>query len=189
MSSFPVVHVVTAANLSAHDPPNVGSSSTSSTQSTGWLLVPQQFSTQLGSSDPNVAALMLHISKYREQVFRPSCSHGLLLLSLSTPCLRVVLALSSCRRVVPLVRAFRRNAPASRFVEPSPDWCLGGTDSIPHLLSSPPTPAEHLSRREAAAETVFLPSGIPASFARQSHHSDSCSLSPFPSVGFDDGYI
>ena len=100
---------------------------------------------------------MLHVSKYREQVFRPSCSHGLLLLSLSTLCLRVVLALSSCRRVVQLVRAFRRNPPASRFVRTSPQTGVLVVPTVfPHLLSSPPTTAEHLFMKGSHRQNCVL---------------------------------
>ena len=77
--------------------------------------------------------------------------------------------LSSWSWAVPEVKAFLRKTPAHDLVSPSANCTRAGTHIKPDRFVSLPTPAEHLSRRDATVNAVPRSSGTLASLARQSN--------------------
>ena len=81
--------------------------------------------------------------------------------------LRKTFVLSSWSSSVPDVIAFLKKTPADDFVSPSANCTRVGTHISPERFWSLPTPAEHLSRREATVNAVPRSSGTRASLAKQ----------------------
>ena len=102
----------------------------------------------------------------------PHC-HELFCSKSISPCRGVVFSSRSCcsPRVTERYQRSQRfsKTPADDFVSPSANCTRVGTHLSPDHCSSPPTFAEHLSRRDATVNGVPRSSGTLASLAKQSN--------------------